>query len=256
MNISGYGIAQEYTIQNGKIAYEYQITNQTGVITNSINNLYFSNDLTMFISNTEKGSNMSSESNKDTVDSMGTIRKTKIIRNSLTKFFFINNRTKKIIFRTSVGMENYTVRDTLTPISWQLYQEFKQVGEYKCQKATAPFRGRIYTVWFAKEIPVPYGPWKLNGLPGLILEASDHKGKYQYRALKMQFNISKEEIETVLALPKDVKRIDDMNVYIKAIQNECENTRSRALASLPKGATLMLDCDDLDKTRNRTQESF
>ena len=37
--------------------------------------------------------------------------------------------------------------------------------------ATTHFRGRDWKVWFSEEIPLPLGPWKLGGLPGLILAA-------------------------------------------------------------------------------------
>ena len=59
--------------------------------------------------------------------------------------------------------------------------ETKKIGTYEVQKATARFRGRDYTAWFTSEIPLPYGPWKLVGLPGLILEAYDtNKEIYWY----------------------------------------------------------------------------
>ena len=35
--------------------------------------------------------------------------------------------------------------------------------------ATTHFRGREWKVWFSEEIPLSLGPWKLGGLPGLIL---------------------------------------------------------------------------------------
>ena len=50
---------------------------------------------------------------------------------------------------------------------------YKEIGDFKCFKASCNFRGRDYTAWFTLEIPLPYGPWKLQGLPGLILEAYD-----------------------------------------------------------------------------------
>ena len=58
-------------------------------------------------------------------------------------------------------------------IDWQIKKEQKKIGAYNCQKAIANFRGRKYIAWFTKDIPINAGPWKLQGLPGLILEAHD-----------------------------------------------------------------------------------
>jgi len=44
------------------------------------------------------------------------------------------------------------------------------VGQ-QCLMAKTRFRGREWTVWYAPEVGIPLGPWKLAGLPGLILKA-------------------------------------------------------------------------------------
>lgn len=47
---------------------------------------------------------------------------------------------------------------------------------YECFMAQTEYHGRRWTAWFAPEIPVKDGPWKLRGLPGLILKAVADNG--------------------------------------------------------------------------------
>src|SRR5690606_19858901 len=77
------------------------------------------------------------------------------------------------------------VKDNFLPINWNITQETKIIAGYKCIKATTNFRGRDWTAWFTPDIPVPVGPWKLRGLPGLIIEAVDSSNTYIYRAEKI-----------------------------------------------------------------------
>lgn len=63
---------------------------------------------------------------------------------------------------------------------WNLQNESKKIGKFTCYKATTQFRGREYIAWYTPEIPLPYGPWKLQGLPGLILEAYDSSQEIYY----------------------------------------------------------------------------
>ena len=62
----------------------------------------------------------------------------------------------------------------------------QEILGYTCQKATCHFRGRNYVAWFAPDIPVRQGPWKLGGLPGLILKAHDTDSLYTFEAVKVE----------------------------------------------------------------------
>ena len=65
-------------------------------------------------------------------------------------------------------------------IKWQISAETKSIKDMVLQKAECDFRGRHYIAWFNPKIPVPDGPWKLRGLPGLIIEAYDEKKHVQF----------------------------------------------------------------------------
>lgn len=61
---------------------------------------------------------------------------------------------------------------------WTLTEDTLTILSYPCRKAECRFKGRNWTAWFTTEIPSSEGPWKLGGLPGLILKAADIQGHY------------------------------------------------------------------------------
>ena len=65
---------------------------------------------------------------------------------------------------------------------WQIGDSVITVLGYECIVAEADYHGRHWTAWFAPDIPVPDGPWKLRGLPGLILEASEPGDQHYFLA--------------------------------------------------------------------------
>lgn len=69
---------------------------------------------------------------------------------------------------------------------WEITDSTKNILGYECIKASTDYHGRRWEAWFAPEIPVQNGPWKLEGLPGLILEASADGGKYTFTATGIQ----------------------------------------------------------------------
>ncbi len=77
---------------------------------------------------------------------------------------------------------NFFYEEDYAPQEWIVGDSTKQILGYTCKKAACDFRGRHWTAWFAEDIPIKEGPWKLNGLPGLILEAYDAKMDYHYTA--------------------------------------------------------------------------
>lgn len=65
---------------------------------------------------------------------------------------------------------------------WTLTQDTLTLLGYRCTRATTQFKGRQWSAWYTTDIPVSEGPWKLCGLPGLILKAEDDEGHYRFTA--------------------------------------------------------------------------
>lgn len=72
--------------------------------------------------------------------------------------------------------------EKLIEINWEVQDSTKNIIGYECVMAKTVFHGRGWTVWFSPEVPVSDGPWKLHGLPGLILEAVCDGGQYHFVA--------------------------------------------------------------------------
>lgn len=99
------------------------------------------------------------------------------------EFLFRNvNDGETMVYRRIAGDASSYIEETSHPL-WELEQETKEIMGYICQLATCDFRGRIWKAWFTSEIPIDEGPWKLFGLPGLVLEATDKDGHYSYKAI-------------------------------------------------------------------------
>jgi GLPGLI family protein len=74
----------------------------------------------------------------------------------------------------------YEYKEPLSTFKWKINDSIKMIAGYKCQKATTQFAGRKYIAWFTIEIPINDGPYKFNGLPGLIIAIADSKKHYTY----------------------------------------------------------------------------
>lgn len=67
-------------------------------------------------------------------------------------------------------------------IEWEIGDSVKMLLGYECVIAEADYHGRHWTAWFAPDVPIQEGPWKLIGLPGLILEARESSGQHWFVA--------------------------------------------------------------------------
>lgn len=121
---------------------------------------------------------------------------------------YLDKITDSIYFVNAFTLTSKMVyaKEDIPKIKWVLENETKKIGDFKCKKATTKFRGRDYTCWYTEEIPLPYGPWKLQGLPGIILEAKSNDGYFGINFKKVKYpeeKISVPSSENILLSNKE-----------------------------------------------------
>ncbi|WP_404985153.1 GLPGLI family protein [Chryseobacterium sp. M5] len=84
----------------------------------------------------------------------------------------------------------YQVEENRT-INWKILNDKKKIMTYSVQKAVAKFAGREWTAWFTTEVPISEGPYKFNGLPGLIVQLYDSTLTHNFELKSIQKNNSK-----------------------------------------------------------------
>lgn len=98
----------------------------------------------------------------------------------VTYSIYKNYPSGKVTTLDKLGMSRFRCEEENEAQDWKLLPDTATILSYPCQKAVCSFRGREYEAWYTPEIPRSEGPWKLNGLPGLILKAKDSKGHYTF----------------------------------------------------------------------------
>lgn len=171
--------AQEH--QSG-IAH-YRIRLQNGVYKNAV--LYFNDSATLYVYNKRgmddssglDNTSMSYDSREGGLTGMA-IKVSEYDDEGAQLYRDFKNRSVSFRETGKKPMEAFTVVDNWMEISWKIENVFREIAGYHCQKATGSFRGRTYIAWFTRDVPVSYGPWKLFGLPGLIVKAAPKHQKW------------------------------------------------------------------------------
>ena len=127
----------------------------------------------------------------------------------------------KYTYVNKVGVDQLMYEESLPDMDWELTDSVKMVCGYECHQARAEVYGRTWTVWYSTEIPIPYGPYLLGGLPGLILEAVDSDGIFRFTSVGIE----------------DVHDGTDVNLYGKTDAVRCTRKKYLALRKSNAGQT-------------------
>lgn len=226
--------------QTGKITYS-SIFNFGGGVKKTENNLYFTKNASLYQSQLKKDSKgKRDERTKENSENSKVVEiNITVGTDSIGSLYYHNLNNRKTICREAIynsrALKYYIYEDDAT-MKWQLVHEFKEISGFQCQKASTKFRGRNYEAWFTSEIPLSFGPWKFNGLPGLILEVYDHTGEVHFSADHIQ--IPFEAAEGKVQKPSG-ETIIEHREFIERANNEHSDLAQAVRARLPKGAKLV-----------------
>ena len=92
----------------------------------------------------------------------------------------------KTTVREFIFPHEYEGYEPTPDIAWALTDDTLTVNGYLCQQATTMFRGVKWHVWYTEEIPSSAGPWRLRGLPGMIVEAKSEAHTFSLAEVRQE----------------------------------------------------------------------
>lgn len=218
------GKSNTKTLSNGayECIYEYQVKGEGGAVDTYSTILQIGNNVARFTDYTAfkvDSARSAVNANPDEIEKL-------LLQNvkndfSFDQTVFQNHPKGKITVCSVIGTDYYNYQEKAYSTNWKLTEQDSTVCGYKCKKATGSYGGRTWTVWYAPEIAVPFGPWKLCGLPGLVLSAADSEGLHKFEAITFR------KSSTIIP-PPDVRKTvsTTRNKFVK-VKNEFEKDPGR-----------------------------
>ena len=155
------------------------------------------------------------------------------------KIIIQNNDGKDLIETASFENNNYLLTDKDFPtLIWDTnFDEEEKFGSYTCKKAVANYRGTKLIAYYSTEIPVSAGPYKFNGLPGLIVMVYNEAAYPNYWLLK------EVQYPYVGDIPMDEKYIHSLpkltlEAYVKKEEDKNEQQLRMMRSKLPEGVEM------------------
>lgn len=153
--------------------------------------------------------------------------------------------------------EDYTVRDSMPQLKWEIQDTSIMLNNYKCTRAETNYRGRVIIAYFTPEIPINIGPAKLNGLPGAILLAHTHDNVFTYKAIKIEtiqrpddfYRYEKFEFGDVMSLQDYVRLTEESkrkDLAILKVKYQSQLTNAGASEDIVKSAGVLSDRSTLE----------
>lgn len=161
--------------QNVEVEYSVsENTNDPVLSTATIYNLVISENQSVYYNNNDSLKQFKYQHFIFDVKKIGELTQVKLSDNHYAyvkqDYFYKDYIKDTLIFNEIILNKKIFVGEKTSLFDWEIVPKSDTIIlGFKCQKAKTKFRGRIYEATFSNEIAPYGGPWKFDGLPGLIL---------------------------------------------------------------------------------------
>ncbi|WP_052444502.1 GLPGLI family protein [Flammeovirga sp. OC4] len=208
-----------------------------GLSTDTTNyNLYFNQETSLFIRYKEQDPHYGEKSSfyRDNNDKVVTINPM-----TIDDYVCFNSSSNKSYSKIEIKDKAFIVYDSISTIQWEIQAETKKIGSFNCQKAVGDFRGRSYEAWFTFEVPVNIGPWKLRGLPGLIIEVEDKAKEVRFSLTSIEYPCK----DCQLNIPPIDSKETSLQQFLVLKKKYQDAAQARANANAPAGVNITIKFD-------------
>ncbi|WP_223599186.1 GLPGLI family protein [Chryseobacterium sp. GVT01B] len=200
-----------------------------------------------------KGDSVMATSGTSTKNADGSItlgwKKGVVIPKTNLSFTIIQSNENIQYFRL-VGMSLLTYKELVIK-NWKLINESKVINTINCKKAEVTFKGRNWIAWYSPEIPLPYGPYKFSGLPGLIIKITDDKGDFDFELVK---SLSASKLKGKLITIRKSRYNEAIETTQQKLKQALRNADANATAVLASYGTTIIQGQEIIRQRQKERE--
>ncbi|UZT96216.1 GLPGLI family protein [Chryseobacterium fluminis] len=168
-----------------------------------------------------------------------------------TNFHFtILQSNENIQYFAPVAMALLTYKEPVIK-DWKLMDETKVINTINCKKAEVTFKGRNWIAWYSTDIPLPYGPYKFSGLPGLIIKITDDKGDYDFELLK---SVSNSKLKGKLISIRKSRYNDAIETTQPKLKQVLKNADANTAAVLASYGTTIIKGREIIRQREKDKQ--
>lgn len=132
--------------------------------------------------------------------------------------YMIKDYTENALYYENMAMlKFFPTKDSIYVFDWDIDKKTEEILGYTCQAAVTEFRGRTYVAYFTNELGFSGGPWKFDGLPGMILKVYSLDGVVEFEAQAVEVKKSLFEIENVF---KEMKKLITYEEFKEIYKNK------------------------------------